>query len=884
MNADPASRTPSADPAGAARARLDGLVARSRRALLWERAWPALWLPLSVLLVFLAASWLGLWIELPPSWRPVGLGLFGLALVASLVPLARLRAVDPEAALDRLDRDAPGGHRPARAVSDAQALGADDPGSRALWALHRRRAEAAIRGLAVATPRPDMVRRDRFALRALPIVAAVAAFFVAGPEAGTRLTSALAWQNPLPPAPPFRIDGWVDPPLYTRLPPLMIDANASEQRLRAPINSTLVVRVAGRGEAELKPGAGLQPLPAPAEAKPDLRETRYKVTGSGDLAIRTGLAGGLTLHLDVVPDRPPEAAIVGTPETNARGTFVIGYSLKDDYGLASAEALVEKAGATGRRSLVPAPRIGLSMPSDPRSGEETKATVDLTEHPWAGARVRLVLIARDEAEQEGRSAPVEFTLPQRPFTKPLAKALVEQRRAIVLDPDDRRTPQLALDALLIAPDRFTPEWGVFLGLKAAASRLRAARSDADLTEIADWLWTMALQIEDGDLSDAERQLRAAQERLREAIERGADESEIRKLTEDLKTAMDKFLREFAERLQNDRSGDRQEQARGNERTISPDDLNRMLSEMQEAMKRGDTAEAQRLLDQLRNILENLKTARPNSRMSDPTAREMQRGMEELDRLAREQGELRDETFRQNQQQRRAREGQNRRGEAQRGQNGQRQPGQRGRQPGQQGADPGQGQEGQDGEDGQQGAEGGQGQGEGQGQGLGQRQQALRDRLQELQRRMRGLGMKGEQGLADADGAMGDAERQLGQGREGNAVDSQGRALEGLQRGMQGMAQQMQQMMGQNEGSDEGGEPGGPGSQQGRAQSDPRNDDPLGRPTRSREFSDGRVRVPGANESAVERARQILEELRRKLGDPTRPSEELEYFERLLRRN
>jgi hypothetical protein len=28
----------------------------------------------------------------------------------------------------------------------------------------------------------------------------------------------------------------------------------------------------------------------------------------------------------------------------------------------------------------------------------------------------------------------------------------------------------------------------------------------------------------------------------------------------------------------------------------------------------------------------------------------------------------------------------------------------------------------------------------------------------------------------------------------------------------------------------------------------------------------------------------MEELRRKLGDPTRPREELDYFDRLLRRN
>jgi hypothetical protein len=104
--------------------------------------------------------------------------------------------------------------------------------------------------------------------------------------------------------------------------------------------------------------------------------------------------------------------------------------------------------------------------------------------------------------------------------------------------------------------------------------------------------------------------------------------------------------------------------------------------------------------------------------------------------------------------------------------------------------------------------------------------------------------------------------------------------------MQGMAQQMQQMMQQGDGTEQadGDQPGQQGNPQGRGQTSQRDNDPLGRPTRSRDWSDGRVKVPGANESATERARRILEELRRKLGDPTRPREELDYFDRLLRRN
>ena len=867
----PAGSPPQRPARSLLQARLERLVSRARAALWWEGVWPRLWVPLGIVMAFAVLSWLGLWLDLPPLARKVGVGLFAAAFLLSLWPLARLRPPARRAALDRLDRDSGLKHGPARAFEDTLALGGEDAGSRTLWELHRRRAEAALTRLRVAAPRPDMPRRDRYALRAAGLVAVAASAFVAGPELTDRISAAFDWREGGAAGPSFRVDGWIDPPLYTRLPPLMIDLAAGEQRLKAPIRSTVVIRVAGKADVAVTPGQGLAALPAAENARPDLREQRFTLTGTSDLSVRTGLVGGLKLTIEAIPDGRPEIAFAGAPETNARGTFNLAYRAKDDYGVTSAEGLVEKGeGLVGRRSLVPAPRIALTLPGDASGESETKTTVDLTAHPWAGARVKLTLVARDEAEQEGRSETIDFVLPQRPFTKPLAKALVEQRRTIVLDPDDRRRAQLALDALLIAPERYTPQWGVFLGLRSASERLRSARSDADLLEVADYLWHMAVQLEDGDLSEAERELRAAQERLREAMERNAPSEEINRLTQELRQAMDRFLREFAERMQRD--GQQAEQnGRNPDRVITQDDLNRMLNEMEQAMKRGDMAEAQRLLEQLRNILENLQTARPNSRMSDPLAREMNRSMEELDQLSRDQQQLRDETFRQGQERRMQPRG-NRQQQGQRGQQGQRQQGQRQqgqRQPGEQG----EGEEQAEGENGQADPE-----------GLGRRQQALRERLQELQRRMRGMGMQPEQGLQDADGAMGEAQGSLGQdGQEGQAVDAQGRAIEGLQRGMQGMAQQMQQMMGQGDGTEPGGDPG-PGDPNGRAQNSARDNDPLGRPTRSRDFSDGRVRVPTADESAVQRARRIMEELRRKLGDPTRPREELDYFDRLLRRN
>ncbi|MEH3118406.1 MAG: TIGR02302 family protein [Methylorubrum populi] len=876
----------SGDRQGEARRRLDRLVERARAAGLWERAWPVLWRGLGVGLAFLAASWLGLWLDLPPLWRMAGLGLFAALLVLALWPALRLRALSRREALIRIDREAARGggpaHDPASAVEDTLAVGQTDPATRALWALHQSRAAAAVARLKAGRPRPDMPGHDPLALRAGLLVAALAALFVAGPEWRGRIAAAFDGREPPAAAPSFRVDGWIDPPIYTRVPPLIVTMSGSArdavQRLRAPVNSTLIVRIAGQGEAELTPNAALVPVtrdektvsPRPtlpgAEARAGLREERFRLAGgTAELGIAASASEPQRLVIETIPDRPPEVRRVGALEVNGRGTFNLTYRAKDDYGIASAEGLVEpvKPG----RSLVPVPKIGLALPADATGDTDTRTLVDLTDNPWSGAQVRLTLVVRDEAGQEGRTEPAGIVLPARPFSQPLARALAEERRRLVTAPDeDRARVQTALDALRIAPERFTPQPAVFLGLTTAANRLRAAQSDEDLIGVADLLWEMALKIEDGDLSDAEKALRAAQDRLKEAIERNAPDEEIRQLTQDLKQALDTFMKEFAQRAKPQNRQQPSERRQGS-RTVTPDDLEKMIKDMQEAMQRGDTAEAQRLLDQLRNVLENLQSAE-NGRKSDDGMAEMNRQLDALDKMSREQQDLRDETYKEGQQGQRP-------GPRQRPQNGQQQ-GQQGQQ--------GQRQQGQDGE-GRQGqgiqGQGIQGQGGEQGRSMGQRQQGLREQLQDLKDRMKQQGLQGEEGLADAEDAMREAEEALGRGRNGDAVDAQGRALEGLKRGAEGMQRQMQQMAegeGRQEGQQEGRSPG----RQGRSGSS--DDDPLGRPTRGRDLSNGNVRVPSADESAVQRARRIMEELRRKLGDPSRPQEELDYFERLLRRN
>ena len=98
------------------------------------------------------------------------------------------------------------------------------------------------------------------------------------------------------------------------------------------------------------------------------------------------------------------------------------------------------------------------------------------------------------------------------FIKPLARALIEQRRNLALDAEAKPRVLTALDALTIAPERFTPELSHYLGLRSIYWQLTHAKTDDELRDVVARLWDMAVTIEDGKLSDAEAALRRRRRR------------------------------------------------------------------------------------------------------------------------------------------------------------------------------------------------------------------------------------------------------------------------------------------------------------------------------------------------------------------------------------
>ncbi|MCK1716197.1 TIGR02302 family protein [Bradyrhizobium sp. 141] len=558
------------------RLKLAQALDRAIYAIAWERAWPNLARLLTVVGLFLVVSWAGLWLALPFIARAIGLVVFAAMAVAVLLPLIRFRWPSRDEALARLDRGSGIRHRPATTLTDT--LSSQDPVAQALWQAQRERTLASIKRIRAGLPRPRLALHDPWALRALVMVMLVATFFAAGDERAMRFGAAFDWNGVLAPA-NVRVDAWVTPPLYTGKPPIILSAANKEAAalpasgpLAVPAGSTLIVRSSG-GSLDVAVSGGLKEV-APAEAAPKgTNEKHFAITGDGTARVRAP-SGQPQWAFAATPDRAPTIALAKDPERQARGGLQLSYKIEDDYGVTGADAHIalrpadvkdavkdgrkDSDGKAAARPLFEPPQFPLVLPNARTRNGVGQTVKDLSEDPYAGADVTLTLTAKDEAGNEAKSEPFNMRLPERLFTNSLARALIEQRRILALDANRNSDVYTALDALMIAPELFTPDAGCYLGLRSLASQLEAARTDDALRNVVASMWAFATTIEDdGVAGSVNAALRSAQDALKAALDRGASEDELRVLTQKLREAMAGKVRDLARRAEQNPLGARQ---------------------------------------------------------------------------------------------------------------------------------------------------------------------------------------------------------------------------------------------------------------------------------------------------------------------------------------
>lgn len=826
--------------------------------LLAERITRAFWPVWTLLFAILAALAFGF-----QDWAP--LELFWLCLVAAPVALvvfilrgaARFRLPTEADALQRLDARLPG--RPLAALSDHQALGQRDPQSRALWQanLARMRAQAA-RARAVA-PDLRLAARDRYALR----YAALCALVLAALFGSFARVGGLGPPGPAQtPAATASWEGWAEPPAYTGKPGLYL-TKLPAGPLNLPLGTKITLRLYGQPDAiSVQETVSGQT----AGATGPLRE--FLVTRSGTLKIAGSNDRDWTITM--VPDAPPTLSLSGPMARKADGTMQQPFRAADDYGIAKGQAsfALDLSAVNRVYGLTPdpdpLPALQYDLPRPTRGSSDKTAALlaeNASEHPWANLPVTMTLAVTDASGQTAQTEPHRVILPGRRFFDPLAAALIEVRRDLLWSGQNSPRSLLLLRALSNRPKDLTIDSGSYLMLRTAIRQLDAAGAVAPpkaRTEVAAILWTIAKRIEDGGTEDARARLKQAQDRLSEAMRRGADSQEIEKLMDDLRRASRDYMRKLAEDGQQDPA----DKFAGNQKgkTLTADQLQQMMDEIQRLMDEGKMDEAQQRLEQLSQLMENLKVTQNGSGDQDggPGGKAM-RGLRDT---LKGQQDLSDDAFRQQQQQ-----------------YGQ----------GNSLSDPGADGKPQSGQAGQQGAEG-QGKSGGGGTGqtgtgesgtspkeLAQRQQALRQALKGAQDDLPDLPGKDAEGAAKALGeagrAMDQAEKALRDGDLPGAIDRQAEAIDKLRQGLRGMNNALARNEQQQRPADMGQADADPNGQQ--------TSDPLGRTDGGSGLSGDGHALPNGPDT-YRRARDLMDEIRKRAAEQDRPADERGYLNRLLK--
>ena len=787
-------------------------MARAKLVLAIEQVWAALWPSATALIAFAAASLFGLWSIAPASLHAVVLSATVLfAAGAASLRLRRVSWPDETSAMKRVEGDSALSERALRGLRDRPISISEETAP--LWRAHLNRLRALAARARVNAPKSDLPHRDRYALRLGAFAALIAGILVAGSEAPKRLMDSLYPDFTRSSAGAIQIEAWLTPPAYTNEAPIFLErANAPSRAndLRAPEGSKLSLRIAGlpntpriRFDSE----AGRETLESEETGMRQWSaETQLSVSGS--LVLRAGRERR-SWAIQIEDDADPEIRFLDDPVASDNGSLTLRFETSDDFGVANVKLIIALAGDQERHpDALAIEATALETPDERgltganRLGEQ-EVTTDLADHPWAGLEVDVQLEAADNAGQSARTALHRIKLPKRDFFYPLAKSVLEERQNLAIAPSAWPRVARTFSTLTTAPELFFQEPGEYLLLRSAFWSVFNSQGE-NLDPIVDSLWDLALRLEDGDLAHARRMLEAAIEALMAGLERGASPEEIAALSDDVRTAMNRYVQALAAEARA-----RGEFAESMPENMGVDDLQDMLSAIEELSSTGSNDAAREMLGQLEALLENMRVALSSGggegETGDANEEALNEALSDLGDLIGDQRALMDETF-DREQDRNTRSDMELEGE----------------------------------------------------------QNALLEALQDL---MEQFGQQGQNGGDEALGRAQDAMERASDALRGNdlssALRNQSSSVNELRRSAQALAESLAEQAAGEEGSE------------GAAV------DPAGRPVGARDTDGDSVSVP--DQLARQRARDLLEELRRRASEANRPTEELEYLERLLKR-
>ena len=818
---------------------LDLKIALQRSSLLWEGIWNAIQLPLIVIGigVFVLASgtldWIAQWVQL------IAIVIWALTFLYSLKKLFRIKSASRLAAMRRMEQHSDINHRSLSGHGDDLVAESHDYETGLLWEEHKLRQLQALSSVKLSAPQSAWRLFDPTAMRVPVALAAFAALLLGS---GDLISNAQNAMNFLPAAAPkiLVVDAWLKPPAYTGKQPTLLTSAAMREKLSAspeiliPENSSLSIRALGASKPRLAfYSPGTQPS-AETEIKSVSAQITSNEQGFGaevklDRPVTVKLFDDnrelATWPITLIPDQAPKIAFVEDPKAGENGGLNVHWKSSDDYGVKAVAAEIsladEQETGMGFDSngvfLYDPPTYKIAMQKPNGKAEETTSKQDLSSHPWAGLYVTMVLTAKDAAGHSASTEEKRFKLPTRGFFRFLARSLIEQRQKLIMDPDTAPDVATMFDAISAYPYSIRDQSKLILQLATIRAGLAHATESDDVKLSVEHIWGLAVAIEDGEMADVRAQLRELKQQLEQALKEGAPPERIAELTDKMRKAMDKLLDQMQKEAKK-RMAEGGLKPDPNGKSISREDLQKMLDDIEQMNKGGSKDAARDMLSQLDQLLQNLQPGLSDQagKQGDPG---LQDKMDGLSDLMRRQQKLMDQT-------------------------------QKLPRPGE-----GDGQQMPDKPDAGSGS-------------LADRQGSLSDMLDRLNRE---LGPDGQSELGDASKSMKGAKGALKEGSKDDALRQQGEAMKQMQEGAQKLGKKLVEQG-----------KGRTGQQGKESEAGGNSDDPLGRPRATRNPDTGPHKNMVPSELSMRRAREILEGLRQRYDDPNLGSGEKAYIDRLLR--
>lgn len=556
----------------------------------------------------------------------------------------KLKPISKAQILKRLEKSSGLEHQTLRAAQD-KPINNESAESLALWDREIERRKKTIKNLTLFKAKDFICTHDRYALRSLVILSVICGIFINGSHSHHKIIHGI-----------IPLDAGVNssenndltliitPPSYTNLEQITLH-KPQKTPIKTPEGSTLKIILKNHTPHWLG-----QPYASIDQKKYDLTRTgdatwglETKIENGQSLKIISSVLRNYTWPLEVIKDAPPNISITDSAKTLSSGEFMIPLLLRDDYGVKDIKIKIEKVEQISDPYPLENIKDVKSVFTPPNTEFNINSVLNYTDHPWAGRAVKITVEAIDHKPQATALAPIEFVLPERIFTHPVAKEIIKIRKDLIRLPlvYDIKTAIKLEDYNQAAIDR-----ELRMALRSAASRLAYSKPSIEVTSsLLDLLWKIALRIEDGNLSLSAQNLREAQKTLEEALNNPDTAPEkLQRLIEEYTMALREYLAEVSREWQ------KKAQSQNIQTALTPemienimnlDDVANMIEKLRSQILAGDLQAAQTLLSQLSRISD---LANPSIEQSLPQdIEDLAQNIKDLSEIIKQQEDLLENT-------------------------------------------------------------------------------------------------------------------------------------------------------------------------------------------------------------------------------------------------